>query len=146
MALSCPERKRGSRTGAALRGHVMEKRKRTRHSYKGPIIYRRLGPARAGSVHDLNERGLMAALAERFPVGTLLDLLLSLGERSIRAEAEVVWSQDACPEQATSWLHRLKFTSLDLQDRLSLELFIAVAFSGKGGAGEAVVKEVRPRP
>ena len=42
--------------------------------------------------------------------------------------------------------HRLKFTSLDLQDRLSLELFIAVAFSGKGGAGEAVVKEVRPKP
>src|SRR3990172_10622803 len=49
LALSCPERKRGSRTGAALRGHVMEKGERTRHSYKGPIIYRRLGPARAGS-------------------------------------------------------------------------------------------------
>ncbi len=123
----------------------MEKRKRTRHTYKGPIIYRQLGPARAGSVHDLNERGLMAALAERFPVGTLLDLLLSLGERSIRAEAEVVWSQDACPEHATPWLHRLKFTNLDLQDRLSLELFLAVAFSGKEAAGEAVVKEVRPR-
>lgn len=75
-----------------------------------------------------------------------LDPLIFLGERSIRAEAEVVWCQDASPEQANSCLHRLKFTSLDLQDRLSLELFMAVAFSGKRGAGEAVVKEVRPRP
>jgi len=132
--------------GAAPRGQEMEKREHPRHTSTGPIIYRQLGPARAGSMHDLNERGLMVALAERFPVGTLLDLLIFLGERSIRAEAEVVWSQDAPPEQATSCLHRLRFTSLDLQDRLSLELFIAVAFSGKGGAGEAVVKEVRPRP
>ena len=97
-------------------------------------------------MHDLNERGLMVTLAEQFPVGTLLDLLIFLGERSIRAEAEVVWSQNAPPEQATSYLHRLRFTSLDLQDRLSLELFIAVAFSEQGGAGDAVVKEVRPRP
>lgn len=124
----------------------MEKRKRSRHTYKGPIIYRQLGPAHSGSVHDLNERGLMAALAERFPVGTLLDLVLSLGERSIRAEAEVVWCQDARPEQASSFLHRLRFTNLGLQDRLSLELFIAVALSGKGGAGEVVVKEASPRP
>jgi hypothetical protein len=130
---------------AAPRGHEMEKREHPRHTCTGPIIYRQLGPARAGSMHDLNERGLMVTLAERFPVGTLLDLLIFLGERSIRAEAEAVWCQDASPEQATSYLHRLKFTSLDLQDRLSLELFIAVAFSGKGGAGEAVVKEVSPR-
>jgi hypothetical protein len=134
---------------ALLRGdrrQEMEKREHPRHTCTGPIIYRQLGPARAGSMHDLNERGLMVMLAERFQVGTLLDLLIFLGERSIRAEAEVVWSQDASTEQATSSLHRLRFTSLDLQDRLSLELFIAVAFSGKGGAGEAVVKEVRPRP
>ena len=133
-------------SGTAPRGQKMERRKYPRHTSVGPVIYRQLGPARAGSMHDLNERGLMVALAERFPVGTLLDLLLSLGERSIRAEAEVVWSQDASPEQATSCLHRLKFTCLDLQDRLSLELFIAAAFSGKGGVGEALVREVRPRP
>jgi len=136
----------GIENDAAPRGREMEKRKHPRHTCTGPIIYRQLGPARAGSMHDLNERGLMVTLAERFPVGTLLDLLIFLGERSIRAEAEVVWSRDASQEQATSYLHRLKFTSLDLQDRLSLELFIAVAFSGKRGPGEAVVKEVRPRP
>jgi hypothetical protein len=123
----------------------MEKREQFRHTCTGPIIYRQLGPARAGNMLDLNERGVMVTLAERFPVGTLLDLLIALGERSIRAEGEVIWSQDASPEQASSYLHRLKFTSLDLQDRLSLELFMAVAFRGKGGAGEAVLKEVRPR-
>jgi hypothetical protein len=126
---------------AASQGHEMEKRERPRHTCTGPVIYRQLGPARAGSMHDLNEKGLMVVLAERFPVGTVLDLFLSLGERSIRAEAEVVWSQDASSEPTASVLHRLKFTSLDLQDRLSLELFMAVAFSGKGGAGEAVVKK-----
>ena len=116
----------GIENDAAPREQEMEKREHPRHTCTGQIIYRQLGPARAGSMQ--------------------LDLLIFLGERSIRAEAEVVWSQDASPEQVTSCLHRLKFTSLDLQDRLSLELFIAVAFSGKGGAGEAVVKEVRPRP
>ena len=48
----------------------------------------------------------------------------------MRAEAEVVWSQEFPDPAGTSYRHGLKFTQLELQDRLILELFIAKKLGG----------------
>ena len=110
-----------------------------------------VGPCQIGLLRrPLLSRSLSTATALRpqdhivtFDEGTWHELCFA----AFVSGEEVAIENDAAPRgQATSCPHRLKFTSLDLQDRLSLELFIAVAFSGKGGAGEVVVKEVRPRP
>lgn len=67
----------------------------------------------------------MAEFPERFPCGTQLNLLISLGEGFVRADATVAWSQESPPESATSHPHGLEFTWLELQHRLSLKAFIA---------------------
>ncbi|MFQ5848038.1 MAG: PilZ domain-containing protein [Candidatus Methylomirabilales bacterium] len=121
------------------RGEKMEeKRKHPRYAFSAPMMYREIGPVNAGRIHNLNEGGVMVALAERFPLGTPLELLIFLGERSVRAQAEVVSSQDPFPEAPTSYPHRLKFTRLDFQDQLTLELFIAAALGEQARAGEAL--------
>lgn len=111
-------------------------RKHPRYPYISPVTYRELGPARTGRILNLSEGGLMVELPEHYPRGTAFDLLIHLDQRSIHPQAEVVWSQDR-PDQATRrYLHGLKFTRLDLQDRLTVELFLAAALDGKGGPTE----------
>ncbi len=118
------------------RKRTQEQRRHPRYVYDAPVSYRQLGPDNTGRTRNLSGGGLMVELPELFSPKTQLALLLSLGEVSIRAEAEVVWSRESPPEQAsphdatTSYPHGLKFTRLDLQDRLNLELFIAKAFGG----------------
>ncbi len=105
-------------------------RKHPRYPYAGPITYRELGPTRTGQVRNVSQGGLMVVLPERFPPGTAFDLLVPLDQRSIYPQAEVVWSKDLSDGTATGYLHGLRFTRIDLQDRLTLELFLAVALDG----------------
>lgn len=98
--------------------------------YDAPMIYRNLGPNKAGRVPNLSVGGLMAELPELFPPGTPLDVLIPLGEKSIRAKAEVVWSQGLPNTVGNSYQHGLMFTRLDLHDRLTLRLFIAEVSRG----------------
>ncbi len=128
-----PERQSDPRP---LNEESQARRKHPRYPYDAPVSYRRLGPDNTGRIRNLSEGGLMVELPELFPPKTQLALLLPVGETSIRAEAQVVWSGGSPPEQAsphdatTSNPHGLKLTRLELQDRLNLELFIAKAFGG----------------
>lgn len=105
-------------------------RRHRRYSYDGTVAYRRLGPSTPGRVRNLSEGGLMVELPELLPSGTAIDLNISLGERSIHAEAEVVWSMESSDEGVTLYAHGCKFTRLELQDRLNLAVFIAKVFGG----------------
>ncbi len=111
-------------------------RKHPRYPYAAPVTYRELGPAKTGRVRNVSEGGLMVELPERYPPGTAFDLLIPLDQRTIHPQAEVVWSQRSSDETTTTYLHGLRFTRLELQDRLTLELFLAVALDGKAGATE----------
>lgn len=107
------------------------KGERRRHSrwridgHDAPMIYRRLGPNKVGRIPNLSVGGLMAEFPERFPPGTALNLLIPLGEKSIRAKAEVRWSKETPDTGGDAYRHGLKFTRLELHDRLTLRLFIA---------------------
>lgn len=116
----------------------VKERKHPRYPYTAPVTYRELGPAKTGWIRNLSQGGVMVDLPERYPPGTAFDLLISLDQRSISPQAEVAWSHHAAPEGTTSYVHGLKFTRLNLQDRLTLELFLAVALDGKGRAGEGL--------
>jgi hypothetical protein len=107
-----------------------ERRRHRRYAYEGPVVYQRLGPATPGRVRNLSEGGLLVDLPERFPPGTQLNLDLSLGDRSIHAEVEVAWSTDPQEGSVTSYPHGVKFIRLELQDRLSLAVFIAKVYGG----------------
>jgi len=111
-------------------------RKHPRYPYISPLTYRELGPARTGRILNLSEGGLMVELPERYPPGAAFDLLVHLDQRAIHPQAEVVWSQDRPDEATKVYLHGLRFTRLDLQDRLTVELFLAVALDGKDGPRE----------
>lgn len=78
----------------------------------------------------------MVELPEAYRPGTAFDLFISLDQRSICPQAEVVWSKPSCHGTSPVHLHGLRFTRLNLQDRLSLELFLAVALDGNGTQGE----------
>jgi hypothetical protein len=69
----------------------------------------------------------MVELPELLPPGTALDIDITLGERSIHAEVEVVWSRNSSD---TLYPHGCKFTRLELQDRLTLAVFIAKTYGG----------------
>ncbi|MFQ5847127.1 MAG: PilZ domain-containing protein [Candidatus Methylomirabilales bacterium] len=107
-----------------------ERRRHRRYSYDGSVTYRRLGPEAPGRIRNLSEGGLMVELPELLPPGTPLDLMVSLGDRAIHAEAEVVWSQDRPGNAGTSYVHGFKFVRLELQDRLTLAVFIAKVYGG----------------
>jgi len=102
-------------------------RRHRRYTHDGTVTYRRLGPGAAGQVRNISEGGLMVELPELVPPGTALDLDISVGERSIHAEVEVVWSQDSL---RASYAHGCKFTRLELQDRLTLAVFLAKGYGG----------------
>lgn len=106
------------------------RRKHHRYAYEAPVIYRQFGAANSGSMRNLSEGGVKVELPELFPPGTPLDLLISLGERFVRADAKVVWSQESPHKATTSHPHSLKFTWLEHQDQLKLKFFIAEAFRG----------------
>lgn len=99
-------------------------RKYPRYAYEAPVIYRRLGPANTGRIRTLSQGGLMVEFPERFPRGTQLDLLISLRENFVRAEAKVAWSQESPSNTVTSHPHGLEFTWVELQHQLSLKAFI----------------------
>ncbi len=88
--------------------------------------------------HTVNAtlRGLQLFLSEELAPGTVFRLQLGLPNVAVIAEAEVVWSQESPIQEAsphegiTSYPHGLQFTSLELQDRLTSELFIAKGFGG----------------
>ncbi len=107
-----------------------ERRRHHRYAYEGPLSYRRLGPTTSGRIQNLSEGGMMVDLPELFPSGTPLDLVITLGEQSIHAEAEVVWSQPPSDAATAAYRHGLKFTRLELPDRLTLAVFIAKVFGG----------------
>lgn len=111
-------------------------RRHPRHPYTGPVAYRELGPTRMGRIRNLSQGGVMVELAELHPPGTAFDLVIHLDQRSIHPQAEVIWSQNPSDGAKRGYLHGLRFTRLDLQDRLTLELFVALAFDEKEGDGE----------
>ena len=111
-------------------GGNRERRRHRRYAYEGPVVYRRLGPATSGRIRNLSEGGVLVELPELFPPGTHLNLDLSLGDRSIHAQVEVAWSTDPHDPAVTSYAHGVKFTRLELQDRLSLAVFIARVYGG----------------
>lgn len=111
-------------------------RKHPRYPYAAPITYRELGPAKTGQLRNVSQGGLMVELPERYPPGTAFDLLIPLDQRSIHPQAEVVWSHRSADETANTYLHGLRFTRVDIQDRLTLELFMAMAFDKKDGTGD----------
>lgn len=96
-------------------------RRHYRYTYDGPVSYQRLGPSTPGRVRNISEGGLMVELPEPLPPGTALDLDIALGEASMHAEVEVVWSQDS---SNGSYPHGCKFTQLTLKGRMTLALFI----------------------
>jgi hypothetical protein len=67
----------------------------------------------------------MVELPEVFPPGSAIDLDIALDERSIRAEVEVIWSEES---STTPHPHGCKFTRLELQDRLTLAVFLAKVY------------------
>lgn len=105
-------------------------RRHHRYAYDGSLVYRRLGPDSTGRIRNLSEGGLMVELPEGLVPGTALDLVLTLGDHPIRAEAEVVWAQELPTTPAGSYRHGVKFTRFELQDRLTWAVFIAKAFGG----------------
>lgn len=109
---------------------MQERRKYRRYSYDGSISYRRLGPDTTGRIRNLSEGGLLVELPELLPPGSSLDLVISVEEKSVRAEAEVVWSQELPTTASGSYRHGLRFTRFELQDRLTWAVFIAKAFGG----------------
>ncbi len=102
-------------------------RRHHRYKYDGPVSYRRLGPSTSGRVRNISEGGLMVELPEPLPPGTPLDLDIPLGEGSIHAEVEVVWSQDS---PNGSYPHGCKFTQLKLDGRMALAVFIGKIYGG----------------
>lgn len=100
-------------------------RRHRRYIHDGSVTYRHLGPSTPGKVRNISEGGLMVELPEIFPPGTAIDLDIALGERSIRPEVEVVWSEDS---SNSSYPHGCKFTRLELQDRLTLAVFLAKVY------------------
>jgi hypothetical protein len=120
----------GQSPGRSGDGEMEERRRHRRYDYDGPVTYRQLGPSAPGRIRNLSEGGLMIELGEPLTNGTVLDIEVTLGSRSIHAEAEVVWSRVAPEASAPSYLHGLKFTRLELQDRLTLAVYIAKVYGG----------------
>lgn len=102
-------------------------RRHRRYAHDGLVNYRRLGPSTPGQVRNISEGGLMVELPELLPPGTALDLDIILSERRIHAEVEVVWSKES---SNASYPHGCKFTRLELQDRLTLAVFLAKVYGG----------------
>ena len=67
----------------------------------------------------------MVELSEPFPPGTPLDVFISLTGKSIRAEAKVIWSQNSDDQPHSAYRPGLEFISIEHQDKLQLEHFIA---------------------
>ena len=109
---------------------MQERRRYRRYTYDGSVNYRRLGPSTTGRIRNLSEGGLAVELPELCPPGTSLDLVISVDDRSVHAEAEVVWSQELPTTPAGSYRHGLRFTRFELQDRLTWAVFIAKTFGG----------------
>ena len=96
-------------------------RRHHRYAYDGLLSYRRLGSSTPGQVRNISEGGLMVVLPEPLPPGTPLNLDLTLGEESIHAEVEVVWSINS---SNGAYPHGCKFTQLKLEGRMTLAVFI----------------------
>lgn len=109
----------------------MERRRYPRYNYETTVTYRQLGPQSTGRIHNLSEGGLVAEFSEVLTPGTLLDLHIPLGDKSIHAEVEVVWAQESREEPGTSYRHGLRFTRLNVQDLLRLEVFISQVLRGR---------------
>lgn len=109
---------------------MQERRRHRRYAYDGSVNYRRLGPSTTGRVRNLSEGGLLVELQEFLPPGTPLDLIIAVGEKSVRVEGEVVWSQELPPTPDGSYRHGIRFTRFELQDRLTWAVFIAKTFGG----------------
>ncbi len=107
-----------------------ERRRHRRYTYDGSVTYRRLGPDTTGRIRNLSEGGLLVELPELCSPGTALDLVISAGDRTVRAEVEVAWSQELPVTPAGAYRHGVKFTRFELQDRLTWAVFIAKAFGG----------------
>ena len=114
----------------AVEEKMEDTRRHHRYAYDGSLVYRRLGPDSTGRIRNLSEGGLMVELPEGLVPGTALDLVLTLGDHPVRAEAEVVWAQDPTDNSNSSRVHGLKFTRLELQDRLTLAVFMAKVYGG----------------
>ena len=69
----------------------------------------------------------MVELAEPFPPGTPLDVIISLEGKPICTEAKVVWSHNSDDKPYSPYDHGLKFTSIKPWDKLQLKHFIAEA-------------------
>lgn len=109
-------------------GEEMEgTRRHRRYEHEGAVSYRRLGPSTPGGVRNISEGGVMVELPELLPPGAAVDLDISLGDRSIHAEVEIVWSRNSTHG---SYPHGCKFTRLELQDRLTLAVFLAKVYGG----------------
>ena len=109
---------------------MQEVRRHRRYAYDGSMSYRRLGPSTTARIRNLSEGGLLVELPELLPPGTPLDLIMSVGEKPVRAEGEVVWSQELPASPEGSYRHGLRFTRFELQDRLTWAVFIAKTFGG----------------
>jgi hypothetical protein len=111
-----------------LEAEMQERRRHRRYTFDGSVTYRRLGPDTTGRIRNLSEGGLLVELPELLSPGTQLDLVISVDDRSVHAEAEVAWAQELPTTPAGSYRHGVKFTRFELQDRLTWAVFIAKAF------------------
>jgi hypothetical protein len=101
------------------------KRRHPRLVYDGPVVISRsLGPAAVGRIRNLSEGGLMVEFANQYPSGTLLELVISLAGKSIRAEAKVVWSSASPGQPDSACQHGLEFTYLEPGAKVELKSFI----------------------
>lgn len=102
-------------------------RRHRRYTHDGPAAYRRLGPSTPGQVRNISEGGVMVELPELLSPGTALDIDVTLGDRAVHAEVEVIWSKES---SNGVYPHGCKFTRLELQDRLTLAVFLAKVYGG----------------
>jgi hypothetical protein len=73
----------------------------------------------------------MVKLSEPLPLRTSLELLNTLGERSLRAEAEAVFSQESLGRGRIAYRPGGKLARLGLQDEWTIGSFFAQVSRGK---------------
>lgn len=107
-----------------LDDEAQAQRRHPRDPCDGPLLCRRLGPAPTRRIPPL--------LSERLPLRISLDLLIMLGERSLRGEAEAVFSQESLAPGRIAYRPGGKLARLGLQDQWTFALFFAQVSRGLG--------------
>ncbi|MBI3989098.1 MAG: PilZ domain-containing protein [candidate division NC10 bacterium] len=106
-------------------------RKHTRLEVDLFVIAKVISPAdpsrkqrpQSGMARNVSESGLLLELSEALPLSTLLDLLIDLGQRAIRADGEVVWMEPT--KGGRPFHHGIRLLKLDAEDGHAWSAYLA---------------------